>query len=55
MIMKCKNVRMILNYIGQLPISVSAIVFAFASLVGVSIGIVSFLVGLKSCAIAAEI
>ena len=60
MIKKHKNVCTTLNYIKHFLILASTItgcnsISAFASLIGILIGIMSFAIGLKICAITAEI
>ena len=57
---KHKNVCRVLNYIDHLVIAISTItgcvsISAFASLVGIPIGITSSAIGLKICAITAGI
>ena len=57
---KHKKICTILNYIEHFLILVSTItvcvfIFAFASLIGIPIGITSFAIGLKICAITAGI
>ena len=57
---KYKNVCRVLNYIDHLLITISTItrwvsISAFSSLVGVSIEITSSALGLKTCAITADI
>ena len=57
---KHKNVFRVLNYIEHLLILISTVtgcvsIFAFASLVGIPIGITSSVIGLKICVITAGI
>ena len=57
---KHENVCKVLNYIDPLLIAVSTIsgcvsISAFASLVGISVGITSYAIGLKICGIIAGI